>query len=196
MHSSKLLSVLCIFGAVVEARVFDVRRDSVSSHSSMTPLHALQLKRLPNSARSDVLRARQKSPLYSDGTTSFSTEIAVGTQTLDVIIDTGSSFPWVISNNISCFDPRTGEETAQSVCNLGPPLWADGTFDIIPNIIFNLTYLDGTSVAGPTGFEHVVIAGISIPNQQIGLALDVSPVTSSLQGCKLTANSWRGMEMV
>lgn len=49
----------------------------------------------------------------------FSAEVTFGTDTLALIVDTGSSDTWVVETGFSCIDLDTGKATTEAACEFG-----------------------------------------------------------------------------
>lgn len=100
--------------------------------------------------------------------TSYIAHVTVGTQTVPLLVDTGSSDLWVAPSSFLCLD-ETGGEVEQSTC--GFPVLYEGTFSggTVPDEYFSIVYGNGQFVYGPYGFEAVSLGGITVPYQQIAL---------------------------
>lgn len=117
--------------------------------------------------------------LHATGST-FLAPITIGTQTFNVVVDTGSSDTWVARSDFTCVDVADGAPQPQSQCAFG------GTYDVskepkasnaagsrfkkLANVNFNVTYGDGEYLTGVFGDIDVTLAGIKVPNQQVALA--------------------------
>lgn len=136
---------------VFELTKLDTRINSRSVASLNNP---------PHSGKADVIS------LVEGG--GFAASITVGNQTLQVIVDTGSSDIWVIYPEFKCVDTRSREETAQSECAFGPAYSVDGNFRQVEGEYLDIKYADGEILSGVIGTETVTLAGITL-NQTIGL---------------------------
>jgi Eukaryotic aspartyl protease len=116
----------------------------------------------------------------------FATSIIIGTQTFEVILDTGSSDTWVVESDFECVDVDTDKETSESTCGFGTTFTVDSTFSEIKGEEFDIEYGDGEFLEGVFGTETVTIAGITVENQTIALATyagwDGDGTTSGLTG--------------
>lgn len=116
----------------------------------------------------------------------FAVEIKFGTQTLEVILDTGSSDTWAIESGFECVDVETKKKEPESYCDFGPPYTVEKSFTTIKNEEFNIGYGDGEFLQGIMGTETVTLAGITVKNQTIALAnyagWDGDNTTSGLTG--------------
>lgn len=99
----------------------------------------------------------------------YATSIKIGTQTFEVIVDTGSSDTWVVETGFNCVDVATQAPEPESACGFGPTYTIDSTFKEIPGEFFNITYGDGEFLLGFFGTETVTLAGITV-QQTIALA--------------------------
>lgn len=115
----------------------------------------------------------------------FATSIKVGTQTFDVIVDTGSSDTWVVETGFECADVSDSAPLPESDCAFGPTYSIDRTFSKIPDVHFDIEYGDGEFLSGIFGFEEVTLAGLTV-KQQIAVvnfaAWEGDGTTSGLTG--------------
>lgn len=103
--------------------------------------------------------------------TIFLVPVTVGGQNFDVILDTGSSDPWLITPDFICVDYNTGEEQTQDYCWFGTPYdaTASTTYTPIRNENINVSYADGEYLTGSLGFESFTMGGITVAQQKFGL---------------------------
>lgn len=101
----------------------------------------------------------------------FLAPVTVGGQNFEVIIDTGSSDPWLAIPNFQCVNLYTGAIQDESQCYFGP-LYnksASSTFVTLPQRNMNITYSDGETLTGLMGYDSFTMGGITVPEQQFGL---------------------------
>ncbi|KAM3075583.1 hypothetical protein ACMFMG_007720 [Clarireedia jacksonii] len=98
----------------------------------------------------------------------FSTNITFGSQTFEVIVDTGSSDTWLAETGFDCVDIETSAPLNESDCHFGPTYTPGSEFVQIPNENFNITYGDGEFLTGVLGYDEVTLAGITV-NQTVAL---------------------------
>ena len=161
----------------------------LSVSSNILPLTSL------SSTTSSHLR-RPFLPSYSPGNSStllsivessaFSTAITVDSQTFQVLIDTGSSDLWLITNPYTCVDVSTHSITPNEDCYFGPTYKSDKFHPRrIANYNFNITYGSGEKLGGGVGIGSVSLAGMNV-NQEMGFvtyaAWQGDGVTSGLMG--------------
>lgn len=96
----------------------------------------------------------------------FATSITFGTESFEVIVDTGSSDTWLVETGFKCVDIQTSAPLPESACAFGPTYNISKTFKQIPNENFNITYGDGEFLTGILGYEEVKLAGITV-NQTV-----------------------------
>lgn len=101
----------------------------------------------------------------------FITQLGVGNQQFNVVLDTGSSDTWVVESDFQCVN-YTGynEPLPQSACQFGPPFTPDQSFAVIRDENFNITYGSGEFLNGVLGYDSVRLAGITVPKQEVALA--------------------------
>lgn len=100
----------------------------------------------------------------------FAVSMTIGTQTFDVILDTGSSDTWVVEEGFECVSVSTDKEISESSCDFGTTYTIDSTFSKIANEEFSIEYGDGEFLEGIMGTETVTLAGITVEKQTIALA--------------------------
>lgn len=98
----------------------------------------------------------------------FATSITLGNQTLEVVIDTGSSDLWVVRDSFTCVNPESRIEVAQWACAFGPAYAPNTTFREITGEYLDIKYADGEILSGVIGTENVTLGGITV-NQTIGV---------------------------
>lgn len=105
-----------------------------------------------------------------EGGSVFLAGVTVGTQDFSVVIDTGSSDPWLVVDDFDCFDIYSNPQ-AEDYCDFGPAYnpTSSSTYQPISNQNFNISYADGEYLGGSLGYETFSMAGIEVPNQQFGL---------------------------
>ncbi|KAK5109982.1 hypothetical protein LTR62_006349 [Meristemomyces frigidus] len=101
----------------------------------------------------------------------FLAPIVVGGQSFDVVIDTGSSDPWLVISNFECIDVYNGSQASEGDCGFGPTYnpAQSSTYAILPNENFAISYADGESATGSMGYETFRMGGITVPKQEFGL---------------------------
>ena len=120
----------------------------------------------------------------------FAAEVTVGTTTLDLIIDTGSSDTWAVQSGFTCTDFQTGKTTSESACNFGPFYTKSSAFKSISGETFSIEYGDLETLNGVFGTEYVTVAGITV-DQQIAVVTKAKwlgdGTTSGLMGLSYPA---------
>lgn len=109
------------------------------------------------------------SATYSAGQISLIADIKFGTQSLQALLDTGSSDTWVVGKGFECLDKTTGSPQPESACEYGPTYTLSPTFKRIPNETFAITYGDNSYLSGIFGNESIIFAGLPIYDQQIAV---------------------------
>lgn len=114
---------------------------------------------------------------------SYTAQVTIGTKTVSLLIDTGSSDIWVVPYNFRCLDADS-LEIEQSAC--GFPNFVDSSFSggLIPDEYLSIIYGNGQFTHGPYGLESVSLGGITVPNQQIALSSEgyIKVISSDFSG--------------
>lgn len=100
--------------------------------------------------------------------TSYVTDVTVGTQSIPLLIDTGSADLWVAPNNFVCLD-ADDNEVSQSECGFPVLFEGDLSGGIVPDQYFSIYYGSGQFAYGPYGLENVSLGGITVTGQQVAL---------------------------
>jgi Eukaryotic aspartyl protease len=184
LTSAILILATTIFNLQAEASA--VSTSPVPSTQTIRSLtlspHVLNLKR-KSSADGSKLRRRAVNlrndaiPVSSHSTSLvslfqgqlFVTEVTFGTETFELVVDTGSSDTWVIETGFSCFSVPAGSPIPQAKCLFGPSYNVTKTFEQVKSENFNLTYYSGEFLAGIIGTEDVTLAGIKVEKQTVAL---------------------------
>lgn len=95
----------------------------------------------------------------------YATSITFGTQTFDVIVDTGSSDTWVVKKGFECIDLSTSKQTTASACEFGPTYTVDSGFKKISGETFEIKYGDGEYLYGYMGTETVTLADVTVDTE-------------------------------
>lgn len=100
--------------------------------------------------------------------TSYITDVTIGTQSIPLLIDTGSADIWVAPSDFVCLD-ADGSEVPQPEC--GFPVLFQGNLSggLVPGQYFSVYYGGGQSAYGPYGLETVSLGGITVPGQQVAV---------------------------
>lgn len=116
----------------------------------------------------------------------FAVPIKVGTQSFEVILDTGSSDTWLVEQGFKCFTVQNDTAVPYAECGFGPAYSREASFKTIPNELFNIEYGDGEFLYGIFGTETITLAGVAVQNQTMALATsggwDGDNTTSGLTG--------------
>ena len=97
--------------------------------------------------------------------------MTVGGQNFDVVVDTGSSDPWLVAPNYTCIDPNTGKAQDDTYCYFGTPYESASSTTYVPILgeNFNITYADEELLNGAMAFEKFTLGGVTVPGQKFGL---------------------------
>lgn len=99
---------------------------------------------------------------------SYTAQVTIGTRTVSLLVDTGSSDIWVVPNHFRCLDADS-REVEQSAC--GFPRFVESSFSggFVSDEYLSIIYGNGQFTHGPYGLESVSLGGITVPKQQIAL---------------------------
>ncbi|KAJ5692444.1 hypothetical protein N7462_001867 [Penicillium macrosclerotiorum] len=170
---------------------------STTSRTVSKSSHAMSLQKIKTG------RANPRSAAYLLGLTSratssgssvltslaegeeYATSITFGTQTFDVIVDTGSSDTWVVKEGFECLDLDTGKKVSTSECEFGSTYTVDSTFSKISGEEFEIEYGDGEYLYGYMGTETVSLADVTV-KQEVAVVTEAAwegdGTTSGLTG--------------
>lgn len=101
----------------------------------------------------------------------FLAPVTVGGQEFRVVIDTGSSDPWLAATEFQCVDPRYHDLIEEQYCYFGPlyDLTNSSTYEEFPDRSMNLSYADGETLNGLMGRDSFTMGGITVPEQEFGM---------------------------
>lgn len=109
------------------------------------------------------------SVLAVEGGSVYIAPMKAGGQSFEAVIDTGSSDTWLIEGNFTCLDPTTSTDVPQAQCSFGPSYALSSTAHVILDRNFNISYADGEFLNGAMLYENITLAGITVPQQEMGL---------------------------
>lgn len=133
---------------------------SIAPHTSTISLKSIYVPR-----SNSYLRTRQVEIGEVQYDRSFVAGVAIGDQTFDLILDTGSSNTWVAGTGYNCDAPWP--------CYFGPTFDIDASFTPIEGQHLNTSYADTSYGSGPIGYADVTIAGVKVPQQEVGVVTTV-----------------------
>ena len=87
------------------------------------------------------------------------TDIAFGSQSFKVLVDTGSSDTWLASSDFTCIINQKGHPQAD--CDIGPLYHIDDAFTEIPREMLHVLY-SPMHITGIPGTAPVTLAGLTI----------------------------------
>lgn len=101
----------------------------------------------------------------------FLAPVTIGGQQFHVVIDTGSSDPWLVDSEFTCIDPTTDEQIEEQYCYFGAlyDRTQSPTYEDFPDRSLNLSYADGETLNGLMGRDTFTMGGISFPAQEFGM---------------------------
>jgi hypothetical protein len=101
----------------------------------------------------------------------FLAPVTVGGQDFRVVVDTGSSDPWLATIGFECLDPVTNIQIDEGDCRFGPlyDRTASSTYKAYPDRSMNLSYADGETLNGLMGYDSFTMGGVTVPVQEFGM---------------------------
>ncbi|KAI0344446.1 acid protease [Trametopsis cervina] len=141
----------------------------VSTLSHKVPRRAKKTRALRQLQRG---RSQTASLSGAAGDQEYVTEITIGDQKFQAIVDTGSSDTWLANKGYKCFD-LSDNPVPEAACDFGTPVFdktKSKTFEAFKNMNFNISYGDNEFLTGDIGFETVTVGGLTVTHQEIGLA--------------------------
>jgi hypothetical protein len=110
------------------------------------------------------------------------TDLAFGSQSFKVLLDTGSSDTWLLSSEFTCLIGKAPQP--QSECNAGPLYYIDGNFTEIPGQKLHAQYSRAVADGYP-GTVPVTLAGLTT-TAEVGIVEQLV----SLRSCLLSYTDW------
>lgn len=102
------------------------------------------------------------SPIKSINDEVFTTQVSIGGQNFELVVDVGSSDTWVVVNGYQCL--KKGREG----CQFGPTYNKTSTYSQIAGQYFDTKLTDGTKAIGVMGTEKVMLGNVPLSDQTIG----------------------------
>ncbi|KAK2063368.1 acid protease [Colletotrichum caudatum] len=185
---------------IAEVDLSSLQKRGVNSEPLEASPHVLELSKVAGTSPAQTwIQSIRKGPgadgLYNtDHVTNMTNldgyeyiaSITFGSETLEVIVDSGSSDTWAVQKGFVCQDSAGTVLNDTSLCEFGPTY--NGTFlnGSIPGVHFNITYGDGEFATGLMGYQDITLAGLEVPHQQVALVNKTywngDSVTSGLLG--------------
>ncbi|CAK3872164.1 aspartic peptidase domain-containing [Lecanosticta acicola] len=157
-----LFTVVGLYGMNTAATILNLRRASAQPPGS-------QVLTYQNTGTVSPLRHVGRGKGYA-------VDMKFGGQIFTALVDTASSDMWLPKTSFQCVNPRklaiqftrlTGE---QATCKLGPAYAGTFSDGQIANQHFNISYGSGEYLVGEAGYQDVTLGGITVTNQEVGLA--------------------------
>ncbi|KAK2003160.1 eukaryotic aspartyl protease [Colletotrichum falcatum] len=137
-------------------------RIKIAGHNAATALGATQPRGLS--------AAYQNITALSPYGTQYAVEVIWDGKPINMIFDTGSSDTWATASNFTCTNMAGTAVYSQEACGFGPGKIDGFKYGPAEDIHFTLGYGSGERVSGPMGFSDIEVAGITVQQQQVGLA--------------------------
>ena len=166
--------------------------------ASLTSLLVLGAALEPRSTLEQYPIAKHSVPLYPPPIPAigkFQADVHVGGQPLRMILDTGSSDTWFVTDTTECIESATLKPFKGGKCGYGGPQFKQpGKFKPITDLHFNTTYGNGNSINGPMGHSSVTIGDLKIEKQQVAkakyVAADQEGKASGIMGLAYPAETY------
>ncbi|CZT24586.1 uncharacterized protein RCC_10311 [Ramularia collo-cygni] len=151
----------------VTSNVLSLRQAKSASLSS-SYIQAMRQEGMNAASRAARAEGGNAALLAVEGGNVFLAQAQFGGEDFFVVVDTGSSDPWLATSGFQCYDVYDGSEQEEAYCEFGPvydPALST-TYSPLADQNFNISYADGEYLTGSLGFETVTMAGITVANQQ------------------------------
>lgn len=148
----------------------------ISARRTETHTHSLSLSRTSlfgqQGSLYSWLHIAGSTDLVSIEGTRFVAEVSFGSQVFPLVVDTGSSDTWVVSQNFTCLNFTTQLVQPQNQCFFGPSKYQEdpGAFQRIPDQHVHINYGSGESIVGRLGYTNVSLDGITVHHQEVAIA--------------------------
>ncbi|KAK0369224.1 eukaryotic aspartyl protease [Colletotrichum limetticola] len=168
---------------ITEVDLSSLQKRNVDSEPLEVSPHVLELNRVVGASPAQTwIQSIRNGPdsngMYKTGHVTNLTDlngyeyiasILFGDETLQMIVDSGSSDTWAVQKDFICQDSNGNRLNDTSLCNFGPTY--NGTFQhgSIPGVHFNITYGDGEFATGLMGYQDITLAGLEVPHQEVAL---------------------------
>jgi hypothetical protein len=88
-----------------------------------------------------------------------------------MVVDSGSSDPWLVTNNFQCYSFAEQQLDTEDKCYFGTPYNpnSSSTYSTLNGENFNISYADGETLTGTMGVETFQLAGITVPHQEFAM---------------------------
>ncbi|KXH60519.1 eukaryotic aspartyl protease [Colletotrichum salicis] len=153
---------------ITEVDLSPLQKRSDDSEPLEVSPHVLELSRVVGTSPAQTWNQSIRNGPGSDGTYKtghvtnmtdlngyqYIASIVFGDETLQVIVDSGSSDTWAVQKDFICQDSD------------GSRLNDHGS---IPGVHFNITYGDGEFATGLMGYQDITLAGLKVPHQEVAL---------------------------
>ncbi|KAI9166331.1 putative aspartic-type endopeptidase [Paramyrothecium foliicola] len=98
----------------------------------------------------------------------FDVEVQIGSQTFNLLVDTGTSDTWVAKTGYVCLDPFRNTTGEEEICGWRPTYDAPSSLRFVQDQVFGTNNLFGLG-QGKLAYEDITIGGITVSNQIFGL---------------------------
>lgn len=146
---------------------FSRLRGTRGKHGEFSQVSALgrALRTTPTS----VKQTFQNASSVGDVSTQYAIQCGWDGVPVWLIFDTGSSDTWAVQKGFECSDGM-GDTHSREACGFGKPHIGDFGKGKVDDLHFYLKYGSGEYVSGPMGLGDISCGGVSVSDQQIGLA--------------------------
>ena len=132
--------------------------------------------------------------------TSHVVEIQLGSQSVNVTIDTGSSNLYVVDSTYECYALSNtsvfGPQVPKAKCGFADTTYKpSSTFQSVASEWMGINYASG-NIVGPAGTDMLQLGGITIPHQLFGLANSSSEGLGNPAASGLLGLAWPGASFV
>ena len=122
----------------------------------MTQLNRMNCAEVDKRKEDSTHRSGIDNLKFGGGFSTLTTQITVGSQSLDVLVSTGRDITWLVTDHFSC---------EAGLCSFGPGFLPGTSATQRDGMKLNVKYDDGSSIKGHFVQDSATLAGLTVPKQ-------------------------------